>query len=191
MPAILLFTPFLRRLGDGKFFRAAFPIFFRACAALAALGALYGSYLLWHSVTREMGFNGFLALALTQLLLLALGLLAVNVLWLGAEEAEGVPQAEGHVTPMVAIALRAVGAVLGAAQVLGGVAIALLGWLGQGWAAQRIFGPFWVARPSDGVLAILMGFGYGFAVLALFHVAAELASALWSMDRNTRRGKGG
>jgi hypothetical protein len=189
MPAILIFTPFLRRISDGKFFRAAFPIFFRGCAALAALGALYGSYLLWRTVTREMAFNGFLALALTQLLLLALGLVAVNVLWLRAEDAEAVTQAEGIVTPMVAIALRALGEVLGAAQVIGGVAIAVLGWLNEGWAAQRIFGPFWLAKPTDGLLAIVLGFVYGFAVLALFYCVAELASAVLAVERNTRRGR--
>ena len=88
---------------------------------------------------------------------------------------------------MVAIALRAAGEVLGAAQVLGGLAIALLGWLNEGWAAQRIFGPLWLARPADGLLAIVLGFGYGFAVLALFHFAAEQASALTAVERNTRR----
>jgi hypothetical protein len=189
MPAILIFTPFLRRISDGKFFRAAFPNFFRGCAALAALGALYGSYLLWRTVTREMAFNGFLALALTQLLLLALGLVAVNVLWLRAEDAEAVTQAEGIVTPMVAIALRALGEVLGAAQVIGGVAIAVLGWLNEGWAAQRIFGPFWLARPTDGLLAIVLGFVYGFAVLALCYCIAELVSAVVAVERNTRRAR--
>jgi hypothetical protein len=189
MPAILLFTPFLRRVSDGKFFRAAFPIFFRGCAGLAALGALYGSYLLWRTVTREMGFNGFLALVLTQLLLLALGLVAVNVLWLRAEDAEAVTPAEGIVTSMVAIALRALGEVLGAAQVIGGVAIAVLGWLNEGWAAQRIFGPFWVARPTDGLLAIVLGFVNGFAVLAIGYFVAEQASALVAVERNTRRSR--
>jgi hypothetical protein len=138
-----------------------------------------------------MAFNGFLALALTQLLVLALGLVAVNVLWLRAEDAEAVTEAEGIVTPMVAIALRALGEVLGAAQVIGGVAIALLGWLNEGWAAQRIFGPFWLARPTDGLLAIALGFGYGFAVLAIFYFIAEQASALWAVERNTRRSRAG
>ncbi len=191
MPPFLVLTPFLRRVGDGKFFRAAFPVFFRGCAVLSALGALYGSYLLWRTVSREMAFNGFLALALTQLLVLALGLVAVNVLWLRAEDAEAVTEAEGIVTPMVAIALRALGEVLGAAQVIGGVAIALLGWLNEGWAAQRIFGPFWLARPTDGLLAIALGFGYGFAVLAFFYFIAEQASALWAVERNTRRSRAG
>jgi hypothetical protein len=189
MPPILVFTPFLRRISDGKFFRSAFPIFFRGCAVLAALGALYGSYLLWRTVNREMGFNGFLALALTQLLLLALGLVAVNVLLVRAEDAKAVKETEGIVTPMVAIALRALGEVLGAAQVIGGVAIAVLGWLNEGWAAQRIFGPFWLAKPTDGVLAILLGFLYGFAVLAFFYFVAEQASALWAVERNTRRSR--
>jgi hypothetical protein len=184
MPPILVFTPFLRRVSDGSFFRAAFPIFFQGCAALAALGSLYGSYLLWRTVNREMAFNGFLALALTQLLLLLLGLVAVNVLLVRAEDARAVTQLEGIVTPMVAIALRAAGEVLGAAQVIGGVAIAVLGWLNEGWAAQRIFGPFWLARSTDGLLAIVLGLGYGFAVLAFFYFIAELATRYQTRTRS-------
>ncbi len=187
MPPIFVLTPFLRRVSDGKFFRAAFPIFFRTCAALAALEALYGSYLLWRSVSREMGFNGFLALALTQLLLLALGFAAVNVLWVRAADAEEVGAGDGVATAMVGLGLRATGEILAAAQVLGGVAIAVLGWLNEGWAAQRIFGPLWLARPADGVLAIILGLLYGFAALALGHFAAELAESLPAIERNTRR----
>jgi len=55
---------------------------------------------------------------------------AVNVLWVRAEDAKAVTQAEGILAPMVAIALRALGEVLGAAQVIGGAAIAL-------WAVER------------------------------------------------------
>jgi hypothetical protein len=51
-----------RRVSDGSFFRVAFTLALRAGTALSALGAPYGSYLLWRSVSRDMGFNGFLAL---------------------------------------------------------------------------------------------------------------------------------
>lgn len=189
MPPIFVLTPLLRRVGDGTFFRAAFPLAFRAAAVLSALGALYGSYLLWRSVSRDMTFNGFLALLLTQLMLLALGLATVNILWVRAADAEALPPAEGAVTPVFAIALRALGEVLGVSQALNGIAIALLGWLNEGWAARRIFGPLSLSGTADGVLAIVSGFGLGFVLLALCYFVAEQASALWAVERNTRRAR--
>lgn len=187
MPPIFVLTPLLRRLSDGSFFRTAFPIFLRACAVLGAVGALYGSYLLWKSASGGEGFNFFLALLLAQLLILALGLIAVSVFWARAGDCEALPEAGGSVTPAVAVALRAWGEALAAAQVLGGVAIALLGWLGQPYVAARIFGPTWLAPGTSGVVAILSGCFSGFVLLAGSYFVAEQATARWATERNTRR----
>ncbi len=187
MPPFLVLTPFLRRLSDGTFFRTAFPVFLRGCAALSAVAALYGSYLLWKGPSGGEGFNFFLALLLAQLLILALGLTALNVFWVRAADCDDLPEAGGSVTPAVAVSLRAFGEVAAAAQVLGGLAIAVLGWLGQPYVAARIFGPVWMAPGSSGVVAILSGLGYGFVLLAGCYFLAEQSTARWAMERNTRK----
>jgi hypothetical protein len=187
MPPFLVLTPSLRRLSDGSFFRTAFPAFLRGCAVLGVVAALYGSYLLWKGPSGGEGFNFFLALLLAQLLILALGFTAFNVFWVRAADCDELPEAGGSVTPAVAVALRAFSEVAAAAQVLGGLAIAVLGWLGQPWVAARIFGPIWMAPGSSGVAAILWGCAYGFVLLAGGYFVAEQVTAWWATERNTRR----
>ena len=187
MPPFLVLTPSLRRLSDGSFFRTAFPVFLRGCAVLGLVAALYGSYLLWKGPSGGEGFNFFLALLLAQLLILALGLTALNVFWVRAADCDDLPEAGGSVTPAVAVSIRAFGEVAAAAQVLGGLAIAVMGWLGQPYVAARIFGPVWMAPGSSGVVAILSGWAYGFVLLAGSYFVAELATALWATERNTRK----
>ena len=133
------------------------------------------------------GFNFFLALLLAQLLILALGLTALNVFWVRAADCDDLPEAGGSVTPAVAVSIRAFGEVAAAAQVLGGLAIAVMGWLGQPYVAARIFGPVWMAPGSSGVVAILSGCAYGFVLLAGSYFVAEQATAWWATERNTRR----
>lgn len=188
MDKILVLRPILLKISDGRFFKTVFFWLFRSLACLNVLAILWSSWKLWGNLPSGGAVELFIGALLAQVILIAIGFVVFNILWLRAEDTQKLPRVKDYsVTPIVVIAIKALGEILASLSILFGIALSLTTFI----AGPRIMNslPFTFPLPGAGspALTLVSGIISGFVLLACFYFIAETVGAVVDIARNTKK----
>jgi hypothetical protein len=189
MDKILVLKPVLKKISEGSIFRLLFAWAMRIEAALTVLGVLYGSVKLW-GLVRGGGApaSAYFGLLIVQIALLVLGFVTVNILLVRAEDIERQPVGADYiVTPIVVIFQKTLGEIGAAVYAILGVAGGLFIWISGGEIPLPIPGLSGGDGFTGGLIAMILGLTFGFAILAFSYFVAELTGAVVDIARNTKK----
>lgn len=164
--------------------------FLRIIAAFKILGTLYISFKMWQMVTANFEIKTFFVVLITQLLLIVLIYLIVTIFLTRADDIEALKLKNDYIViPIFVIITKMFGEILAVTYSIIGIASAFAVWI-VGTMPFSIPG-FSILNGNGGIvggiLFIIAGFIFGYIILNLFYLAAELLGALVDIARNTKK----
>lgn len=188
---ILILKPILDKIADGHLFSTLFFWFLRITAGFVVLAALAISWNMWSAVPKGTPFKMFIALAVLEVFLLAIGYFVINILLLRAGDIQALPHVKSYsITPICVILIKMMGEICGTVYAALGLAMGLAIFVG----GDAVSGMLSMLRlPGMGLLggsalfAIIGGAGMGIVTLFAFYFGAEQIGALVDVARNTAK----
>lgn len=186
----LLLKPLLKMISEGTFFAKIFAWFLRILAALAVIAFCFISFQLWRMLGMGFEVKLLIFILLTQIFVVALLYVALNILLVRSSDIEDLPTAADYkVIPIFVIVMKMIGELLAAFYAImgiaAGLAIWILGTLPGIVPGMRMFGG--AGGYIGGLSAIILGPVLGFLMLSLFYLIAEQIGVFVDIARNTKR----
>ncbi len=197
-----LLKPVLTAISGGKIFTVLFSWFLKILSGILAVGALYGSWLLWSNLSKitggmggESSFKFFLGAAFAEILILALVFIVINILLIRSEDIEKLPLAKYYpVTPIIVIFIKMMGEIFASTYAFISLAFALVSWTVGGSVLSMLPFPHLPGLSTSGggsltsgLITIAQGSIIGFLLLVFAYFAAEATGALVDIARNTKK----
>lgn len=184
--------PLLDAIGQGDVFRIIVSIVVQALAVLTVLiGVVALVRLTWSVLSNDPSFSWGLGALLTFVFGTAALVAAAHVMWLRAGDIRKLDSAEFTVVPIAALLIRLNGEVTFVISLILGVLGMLLVWLGAGRLADGPIAPLSPAvfdnRFLQAFVTLIASAAWGFFVLLVSYLIAELLSAIFSIAINTER----
>jgi hypothetical protein len=186
---LTFFDPFFAYIDAGKIFRKPFAWLY---GLLAILNAIFPFIVLYWMIKLFKVLEGeqIFGLILLWLVILAAGWFSVQLWWNRMAQVGKLPNDSDEfvVTPAYAHLLQTSGEWLGCYIAIVGFFTALLTWIFiDPEVLESVFGSYGVAVFGTGIVSIFIPLIYGFLILITFRFAAEVAKALISIAKNTKK----